>query len=217
MPNIDDIEDVIIGVAGYNFYQRLVAKHGQINVLFYGALFLTIAVALFAWGLHGLLNSDASESWSKVKAGDKLYAANHYFKNHDNNNVIYTYQLVKPITASDIDTMQIPNWQKVKMKSQLDTTLKPQLIRGDYNFWADSLYKTGSAYIGSYISKDSIDKIMIDKWYVVKLNFLPGQSGNKEVLPEGYIYANRKLFYVDASEVQLQEATPFLKQSKKHD
>ncbi len=214
MPNIDDIEDVIIGVAGYNFYQRLVAKHGQINVLFYGALFLTLAVALFAWGLHALVNHDASKTWDKVKSGDSLYAANNFFTNHDNNNVIYTYQLIRPAMASDIDTMSIADWQKVKMKSQLDTTLKPQLIRADFNFWADSMFKEKTAYLGTFIKKDSIDKNMEDRWYVVKLNVKPGQPGNKEELPNGYIYADTN-FYIDASTLQLQEAAPFIKQPKK--
>ena len=63
---MSSLREVVIGIVGYNFYQRLAGKHGQINVLFYGALFLTIAVALFAWGLHALVNSGADESWGKL-------------------------------------------------------------------------------------------------------------------------------------------------------
>ena len=111
--------------------------------------------------------------------------------------------------------MDIPDWQKLKLKSQIDTSLKPQLIRGDINFWADSLYKAESAYLGDYVSKDSIDKIGLDRWYVTKLNFKPGQQGNKEEVPFGYTYANKNLFYIHAGDVQLQEATLFVKHSSK--
>lgn len=215
MANLDGIEDVIGGIASYNFYQRMVAKYGQINVLFFGALILVIAIGSFIAIFAAFVNWDMSGTWSKIKPGDKLYVDDYFFdKNTARQNQFDVYRLALPVTAADIDKMKIPEWQKSKMKDQLDTTLKPKLIPKALVFWVDSMYKYKTAFCGTLIKKDSVvENSFTDKWYVIKPNFkLAEIQDSNDSVPDGYKL--QQTYFIEPTWIKLTEPQPIINLNK---
>jgi hypothetical protein len=215
---MNDIEKIIISVAGYSFYERMIIKHGQINVLFYGALFIVIGIAVFLGSFSAFLNWDPDGIWDRAKIGDKLYADDLHFENNPNLGKYYAIdQLALPMTVKDIDTMHIPDWQKDKLKYELDTTRQPKLVRNAIVLWVDSMYKYKTSFIGTCVSKDSSSRFddIIEKWLAIIPNKkFADYSSALDSVPKGYIMQNR--YYISSNLTQFQEAKPFLKPSPKH-
>jgi len=206
--DLTDIEDVAGGIVGYGFYQRMVDRYGQLNVLFYGALIIFLGIGFIVFMFHGLVNQDSKLTWNKVKPNMKLYAGDDFF-NDTTLDRVSLFRLLKPITAADIDTMKIEDWQKLKLKEQIDTTLKPQLVHDAIVLQVDSMFKRKTSYIGKFIRRDSsIEYIFTDRWYIIKPNFTVSNCCYRDSVPKGYIYASKD-YYVPASDVRLEEAAPF--------
>ncbi|SDE89285.1 hypothetical protein SAMN05216464_110212 [Mucilaginibacter pineti] len=209
MADFNEIRDYAEERGTYNFLSRFLRSGNVMNKLFWTALAAVIGIGLFIFIIHGALNQDSKLTWNKVKPGDRLYAYDGFFK--DTILTEFTpFRLLKPIAASDIDTMKIQEWEKVKLKAQLDTSLKPQLVTAEITYKVDSLFKSKSSFVGIYVGKDSIHESgFIDHWYIFKPAFKKPSHYLLDI-PKGYILSNDN-YYMDASDARLEEAPQFKK------
>lgn len=220
MADLEEIEDVAAGMATYGIMSSLVNRYGLLNVLFYGALIVTTVVFILIWLLSQIMNAGYEETWTKVKAGDKIYC---HFEASDTGFRPFVPQiLVRPINQSDIEKMPMVTWKKRKLINELDTNLKPLLIDAKIAFTKDSMYKYNTAYMGTFIKKDSIKNLKLgdcaagadgDYWYTIKLDTTHVECCYESKIPNGYVLADKN-YYVPAGWVRLQESSAFIKNKK---
>jgi len=196
MADFNDIRDYVEERGAYSLLSRFFGTGDVIGKLFWIALSLVIGIFILIWGFDWLFNAGADETWGKLKLNDSVYIDQSYFKDTLYHNSVI-FRLVRPITASDVDTMKIESWKKLQMKNALDTTLKPELIRYNRAFSIDSMYKNHSAAIGTYLRSDSVlQDGWTHKWYIIKpnlkvvINVIPPDE-----IPKGYVLANNDCYF----------------------
>jgi|EndMetStandDraft_4_1072995.scaffolds.fasta_scaffold02083_3 hypothetical protein len=209
MANFNDIRDYAEERGIYSLLSRFFGTGDTMGKLFWTALSVVIGIFILIWGFNWLFNVGADETWEKLKLNDSVYINRIYFKDTTVDRAAI-YRLVRPITASDVDTMKIESWKKLQMKNALDTTLKPQLIRYNRAFSVDSMYKNHSAAIGTYLGRDSILEVGWNhKWYILKPNSKVIFKVNPpDDIPEGYIIASKDCYF-NASLTNLEQPTVF--------
>lgn len=159
-------------------------------------------------------------TWGKLKVGDKIYADSS--KLHQKTNLyspIWLWRRIRPFNADDIKQMDIPEWQKLKFISQLDTSIfqLSEMIRSETNIGQDSMFKYKTTCLGTYLKSDSISAIYYadgsgheDYWYAITINKTVASidDANEIKLPNNRTYAD-DYFYIDAHEARLEEAPLF--------
>ncbi|QJD95157.1 hypothetical protein HH214_04315 [Mucilaginibacter robiniae] len=215
MADFREIKDYAEKRAFYEIVTGFFSSGDGFNRMFFTLLSVIIGIFILAWFFGNLCTWDSNNTWNYVKPGDKLYALTEYMNDKDTMwNKMTIYRKFRPIGAADIDKMNIEEWQKRKMKDQLDTTLKLNMDFVALTFTRDSFYKANTACIGEYIGKDSTTTWGADnaKWYSFKPNPKTSSINPKDVgyNPEHYTFAD-SLYYVMISDVLLTEYPGFKK------
>lgn len=161
-------------------------------------------------------------TWNKTNPGDSLYAED-IFVNDSTFTQFHTFRLIRPLAEADVEKMNIPKWKKLKMIAQLDTFSdhqRPVMI--DYArmlFLQDDMFKKETAFIGTYIKRDSTigmykETIYIPlKWYAFKPNYTLCNTDYIFKMPANYTFADSN-HYVEPSLVRLQEPAIFRNKKK---
>ncbi|MDR6944691.1 hypothetical protein [Mucilaginibacter pocheonensis] len=210
MADLDDIENIAGSVISYSLFNRLVNRYGLLNVLFYGALSLVIAlfliIQLFVW----IFNNGYEDTWDKVKPGDKLYAEKRVVTDTASR-MVFLFRLIRPINSDDIDRMKIAEWKKDKLKMKIDSSLKSKMLTAPGIFYQDSLLKYKTGFLGTYIKKDSVEEYggFGQHWYAIKPNFkLIRKHYLKFEMPAGYTLADSD-YYISAQDGKFNEIDLF--------
>lgn len=217
MADFNEIEDVAAGMAAYQTGNSLFRRYGTLNVLFWVALILVVLGCGLLWfGNHVTAKGEAF-TWSKVKPDDKLYVQ-HLLLTDTALAETFFYRLVRPMTASDIEAMHIPEWKKKKMITQLDTTKSKEarMVTSDLVALQSKMFKHNSAYIGNFIKKDSVYCFLKDgmhedlKWYAISPNKKVVVSKYVVNLPPNYVFVDN-YYYIQPENLRLKEDSTFLK------
>ncbi|WP_295772862.1 hypothetical protein [uncultured Mucilaginibacter sp.] len=171
-----------------------------------------------------MLNRHAESIWKKVNINTPIYTDSSWLSNK-NISADLTYRLVRPINATEINTMDIPEWKKQRLIAELDTSAefnKPVMIYSALSFQKDSIFKYKTAYIGSCIKKDSVTAMMktdslvqlSGKWLGFKPNMKLALIDQDFKLPENYVYAD-DLYYLKPADINLGGEPSILKKAVK--
>jgi hypothetical protein len=156
-----------------------------------------------------MTDNERKLTWDKVKANDKLYVSE-FFITDTSGGSVPLRRMIRPINQSDIDTMNISLIEKRKMSAQLDTSNTERRIIDicDIRIPQDSIFKFGTAFVGTFLSKDSTTKTFedktADKFYAIIPNSRLVQTGYDQKIPKGYVLANN-YYYVMPENVRLEE------------
>ncbi|QQL50339.1 hypothetical protein [Mucilaginibacter ginkgonis] len=155
----------------------------------FGLILLTV---IYLFGCR-YTNSKKIENVENLKRGMKIYLSNKILAD-TGNKTYYLLQLIRPITNSDIDTMNLELSKKSLMDKYLNTSNKPYLVVSNLIINCDSLRKHRGSAIGIYLGTEKLD-IKVNEishyrnFFNIKLNhgpFLETIEGESEI-PDGYI------------------------------
>jgi hypothetical protein len=175
----------------------------------FGRMMTLLLIAVVGAFCIWMVNNQIELTWDKVKVNDKLYASE-FFITDTAGRTIPLKRMIRPINQSDIDTMNISLLEKRKMSAQLDTSNTEQRIAdlSDIIIPQDSIFKYGTAFVGTFLSKDSTTKTfegnMVNKIYAIIPNNQLVKTGYEQKIPKGYILANN-YYYVNPEDVRLEE------------
>lgn len=195
-----------------NYYRR---GNRRRNAFGSAATFVSLIVLAAIFGY--MSDQEVQLTWGKLKAGDRIYADSLKLQKDTADYGVSFCRRIRPINASDINKKHIPQWKKLKLISQLDTTAKhnvSRMISSEIRTRQDSMFKRGTALLGIYIKSDSTSmKYYSDgsgspeKWYAIK----PGPGVlhySNFTIPKGYVLAD-KYYYIDAHDARSEEPTIF--------
>ncbi len=202
-------------VAGEAVAVGLMARYGIFKVLFIGvAIAVVIALCIGVIGTRYRENGEAY-TWNKTNPGDKLYAAD-IFITDTALKELEVFRLIRPVNKEDVKKMNIPAWQKLKMVSQLDTNNKEVvIISAEVRVSQDRMFKSHTAFIGTYVKRDSTlgrfgEPHINTKLYAIKPNMPVLETGFLSKKPNDYVFAD-EYYYVEPRNVRLNEPSVFLK------
>lgn len=156
---------------------------------------------------------------NNFNAGDQLYVSQQYYDDKDVS-VLGALRLIRPLTIADIEKMNISAEKKSHLRSITDKSLKTYACLMIGYFSLDSVSKSRSGLIGTYIDKKIVDvqytdksrKVLLpDVVYVIKPN---ENVFNRErfyyggVIPENYTLADSNI-YVTPMQVSNKELVRF--------
>ncbi|MBS7564674.1 hypothetical protein KHS38_09685 [Mucilaginibacter sp. Bleaf8] len=212
MANFNEIKDYAEKRAFYDGLSSFFSTGNTLNKMFYSALFAVLGIFFVIWFFANADTWDSNGTWDIVKPGDKLYAYHRFFEDTSTYHTLTVYRKMRPPTFADIDKMNIAEWEKRKLKLHLDTTLKLYMEPQTIIIVPDSLIKENSAFIGTYLKKDSVTETRTDqaKWYAFKPNFKVTAPAPKYDTPPNYVIDD-SLYYVRINNVELAEYEKFKK------
>ncbi|WP_158824733.1 hypothetical protein [Mucilaginibacter lacusdianchii] len=182
-----------------------------------GAVMFWICFLVAGIFIGFIYRQDLNLTWGKLKTGDQLFADSSALKKDSKHYAVTLYRRIRPINAEDIKKMDIQEWKKSQLISQLDTSAdhnQPAMKYAGFGISQDSMFKHKTAYIGSYIKKDSTTikyyadgSGSSDDWYAIKVNFNLVKKGEFE-MPANFVFAD-EYYYVDPLDVRLTEPAAF--------
>lgn len=183
------------------------------------AVFTLLVLLFFFIVMNWVQGKNLYLTWGKLKFGDKVYADNSLLDKKTNQYMpICTYRRIRPINAADIKQMDIEEWQKLKMITQLDTSKlqMSEMIRSEISIGQDSVFKYKTTCLGTYLKSDSISAEYYadgsgheENWYAIKINKAIATVAFDEFeLPVNRTYAD-DYYYIDAHDARLEEAAVF--------
>lgn len=211
-----DLWDTLDDVSHYNGSQPWYSSWRGIRFGEATAVILLFVVI----GVFGNMQDQITQTlWIKVKLNDKIFADS-MFVSDTSHRSITLYRKIRPVNMDDINKMDIPRWQKLKLIAQIDTNAehnKPLMIPSQVNYFNDDMFKGETACIGTFIKRDSVTAVKPDegmysdpqKWFAIAPNLTIADTNSYPItIPEKYTYADA-YFYTDLDQIVLVEATVF--------